>query len=310
MGQISHFSSYLDDKLLPVSQVESRFCAAQNVTLSLVSHAPSYGVYYDPIEDLIISIVIESQHSEVVRDVGYGRQSFMESAGCVLVTPPKQRLYWYFERTPLVLHLSVPPERMRKFLEINDIQDGALLFQQLARQPIYDPLIPQLATRMWSALSDDECYSDIFFKQALGMLMTLVIGDRADQRAVSRLGPGLAPWRLKRVTSLMAENIQRGLSVEEMAKSVNLSTDHFVKAFAASTGRTPYLWHTEMKMEAAKRMLRESNMAITAIALAVGYSSSAHFSTRFRQVVGVTPRTWRKEFSSPQADAAALDAAR
>jgi AraC-like DNA-binding protein len=51
-----------------------------------------------------------------------------------------------------------------------------------------------------------------------------------------------------------------------------------------------------MRMEHAKRLLRDDRLSITEIAMMLGYSSLAHFSNRFRQIVGVSPKAWRGTF--------------
>ena len=51
-------------------------------------------------------------------------------------------------------------------------------------------------------------------------------------------------------------------------------------------------------MERAKALLRESGLSITELALELGFSSPAHFSSRFRQLTGLTPSDWRAAASA------------
>lgn len=295
----SRFTSYVNDNVLPVTQIEVRECANRDAVLALASHAPSCGINYDPVEDLIISIVLESQHSPVVRDIGKGRQSFIEAPGCILVTPPRTASYWYFESTPLVLHVTVPTERAEQLLDMH-MGDRADAFARLAEAPIYDPLVSQLASRMWSSLAQaPNEYTDAFNAHALSTLLAMLCCERlAPASAVSSRRGALAPWRLKQVTTLMGNRLHEPLSIDELAASVELSPDHFLRSFAAATGRTPHQWVTDMRMEKAKRLLRETQMTASEIALEIGYSSPGHFSSRFRQVVGMTPTVWRHAFAN------------
>lgn len=292
------FTNYVNDNLLPVTQIEMRECAGSEAMLALASHAPSCGVNYDPVEDLIISIVLESQHSPVVRDIGAGRQNFIEAPGCILVTPPRTPSYWYFESTPLVLHVTVPSARAEAFLDMH-LGGRADALERLAEQPIYDPLVSQLASRMWSALADINPYSSAFNTHALNTLLAMLCNERLSPSAPHNKKSGaLAPWRLKQVTALMLGRLNEQVSVDEMAASVDLSTDHFVRSFSIATGRTPHQWLTEMRMERAKRLLRETQLPANEIALELGYSSPGHFSSRFRQVVGMSPSVWRQAFAN------------
>lgn len=294
----SRFTSYVNDNRLPVTQFEVRECANRDAVLALASHAPSCGINYDPVEDLIISIVLESQHSPVVRDIGSGRQSFIEAPGCILVTPPRTPSYWYFESTPLVLHVTVPTERAEQLLDMH-MGDRADAFARLAAQPIYDPLASQIASRMWSTLANANEYTSAFNAHALNTLLAILCCERlAPAGAANAKRGALAPWRLKQVTALMASRLHEPPSIDELANSVELSPDHFLRSFAAATGRTPHQWITEMRMEKAKRLLRETQLPATEIALELGYSSPGHFSSRFRQVVGMSPSVWRQAFAN------------
>ena len=300
VAEPTRFTHYLNQNILPVTQTEVRECADRDATLTLASHAPSCGVTYEPVEDLIVSIVLESHHSPVVRDIGAGRQSFVESPGCILITPPRTPSYWYFESTPLVLHLSVPGSRAEEFLG-EESSGGTDLIERLAEQPIYDGLVTQLASRMWSALGDGNAFSDTFNVHALKTLLS-VLRCRAPQPSAGatanhRRG-ALAPWRLKQVMALMAGRLDQNISIDDMASSVELSPDHFLRSFSAATGRTPHQWLTELRMEKAKQLLRQTPMTAAEIALELGYSSPGHFSSRFRQIVGMSPGSWRHAFSS------------
>lgn len=300
MDDKATFVRYVDDNVLPVRDIEVREIAG--ATLALASHAPSLGVSYDPIEDLIVSVVLASCHSSVVRDVGFGRQAFTEGPGCILVTPPRQASYWYFEGTPLVLHLSVPQDRIASLLaSLGHSTEGQAL-HGLACRPLYDPLVAQLASRVWATGPATDPASQAVSRHGLDTLLAILcrfaVEEEADTAAGARRS-ALSPWRLKRVTAFVEARLTQGVTVEEMARCVDLSTDHFVRSFAAATGRTPHQWVTEVRMERAKAMLRDPRRSTTEIALELGYSSPAHFSSRFRQVVGVSPTTWRRMFAQP-----------
>ena len=302
----ARFTGYVDRNLLPVREIEVR--ERGDATLALASHAPSYGVTYEPVDDLIISVVQASTHSLVVRDVGLGRQAFTEEAGCILVTPPGRRSYWYFEGTPLVLHLSISGAQVARFLRSMGVapHDDDSPLSALASGPLYDPLVGQLAARIWASTAIDDAASEAFCRHGVEALLAILyrtaMETREAERAPARCA-ALPAWRLKQVTALIAERLSDGISVEEMARFVGLSPDHFVRSFAAATGKTPHQWLTEMRIERAKGLLRDPSATTTLIALELGYSSPSHFSSRFRQVVGMSPTTWRQTFLADQARA-------
>ena len=58
-------------------------------------------------------------------------------------------------------------------------------------------------------------------------------------------------------------------------------------------GKSPYAYVVECRIEEAKRQLLETGASLAEIALATGFGSQSHFTTRFRRSTGVTPRVFR-----------------
>lgn len=94
------------------------------------------------------------------------------------------------------------------------------------------------------------------------------------------------------------ENFASELRVNEIAKMVYLSPDHFTEVFSAVMGRTPRDYIRHVRLEHAKASLRNSNTPITQIALECGWCDHAHLSQVFRTVVGLTPSQYRARFHS------------
>lgn len=295
--EITRFTHYVSKDIMPVTQVEVRETASRDAVLALTSHAPSCGISYCPVEDLIISFVLVANHSSVVRDIGTGQKQFTEASGCIIITPPFTPSYWYFESRPLVLHVTVPSHKVAKFVDLQ-FNKHRTAFTNFAENPVFDPLASHLASRIWSALEHKNTAQEIFSAHALDTLLSILCVQKLDEfeRGEAPLHSALAPWRLKKVTNLIMGRLDQKITIEEMAKSVELSADHFLRSFAATTGRTPHQWVTEMRIERAKLLMCDSSSPITEIALEIGYSSPAHFSSRFRQIVGLSPSEWRKTF--------------
>lgn len=92
----------------------------------------------------------------------------------------------------------------------------------------------------------------------------------------------------------MQRNLHRSLRRAEIAASVRLSEPHLARIFLAVTGRSVIDRLTEIRIEHAKTLLRESTQSVTQIAGEVGLSSFSHFSYMFRRLVGVSPSAYRR----------------
>lgn len=109
---------------------------------------------------------------------------------------------------------------------------------------------------------------------------------------------GMAPHRLRKAMGLIDEHLaseQEGrVALRSVAREVGMSYFHFSRAFKQSIGVTPTNYIAERRIERAKKLMRETNSPISEIALRLGFSSQSHFTSCFRRVAGVTPRTFRK----------------
>jgi AraC-like DNA-binding protein len=87
------------------------------------------------------------------------------------------------------------------------------------------------------------------------------------------------------------------LDLDALAATAGVSKYHFLRCFAATYGKTPALYLAERRIERAQDLLRASNLTVTEICLAVGYTSLGSFSRKFRQLVGVSPSSYQASFA-------------
>jgi len=85
------------------------------------------------------------------------------------------------------------------------------------------------------------------------------------------------------------------ISLNTIAKQVNVSANYFSAVFSQETGETFIEYLTKKRMEKAKQLLRQTSMRSGEIAFQVGYKDPRYFSFIFRKTVGCTPRDYRGE---------------
>lgn len=107
---------------------------------------------------------------------------------------------------------------------------------------------------------------------------------------------GLAPAQLKNVIDYIQTYLDLNLGLKELADLSNLSPFYFSRLFKESTGVTPYHYISQQRIERAKHLLKDTNIAIAEVALRCGFSSQSSFSTAFRKALGVTPSVYRRSF--------------
>lgn len=108
---------------------------------------------------------------------------------------------------------------------------------------------------------------------------------------------GLSPTVLHRIQDYIEHHLDSRLTLEELALQAGLSEFHFARMFKQSTRQAPHQYVMQRRMIKAKNLVCETSQTLTEIALACGFSSSSHFSNRFKAVWGITPSGLRAGLS-------------
>ena len=100
--------------------------------------------------------------------------------------------------------------------------------------------------------------------------------------------------RIRRVVSHMRKSLGEPLDVRGLARVAGLSRPHFFAQFKRNTGLTPALFLNTLRMEAATRLLIDSDDSLCEVAFDIGFGAHSNFSRFFRQHQGVTPSEYRR----------------
>jgi len=121
-------------------------------------------------------------------------------------------------------------------------------------------------------------------------------GDVAASTVVAsrpRIRGGLPPRASRRVREFVEEHLEENISIQALASIAGLSMYHFARAFKQSEGMTPHEYLIHCRVQRAKDLLAETDLPLSEIALASGFSDQSHCARRFREHVGVTPSSYR-----------------
>lgn len=88
-------------------------------------------------------------------------------------------------------------------------------------------------------------------------------------------------------------HLGESMDLAELAAIAGLSVFHFARQFKQSAGVTPHHYLVRRRIERAQDMLARTDLALSEIAVAAGFSDQSHLSRHFRQMLGTTPREFR-----------------
>ncbi|MDQ4090979.1 MAG: helix-turn-helix transcriptional regulator [Actinomycetota bacterium] len=101
--------------------------------------------------------------------------------------------------------------------------------------------------------------------------------------------------RLRRVRDRIDREYAQPLDVEALARDAHMSAGHFSREFRRAYGESPYSYLMTRRIERAMALLRRGDLSVTEVCFAVGCSSLGTFSTRFTELVGVSPSAYRRQ---------------
>jgi len=79
------------------------------------------------------------------------------------------------------------------------------------------------------------------------------------------------------------------MGLDVLAAMAGLSTHHFARAFRQSVGMPPHSYLLRRRLQHVEQMLRDTQLPLSEIALAAGFSDHSHLARHFRRVTGMSP---------------------
>lgn len=144
---------------------------------------------------------------------------------------------------------------------------------------------------------------------ALAHLTLLLVGVA---RVAVDVGQGLrmrSEPLLANVFEFIEEHYREPISLSTVAAELALTPGHLTTVVRRRTGRSVQRWITERRMAEARRLLRETDLTVDAIAGRVGYRQTSYFIKHFRRDHATTPAAWRRGARAAAAPLLAVPAA-
>ena len=109
------------------------------------------------------------------------------------------------------------------------------------------------------------------------------------------VSPSLPGYKLRQITDWMGEHVAGDFNLDRLAAQAGLSKFHFHRVFKSAMRVSPSRHHINLRMNVARRLLRETKQSVVDVALGVGYTNPSHLAKLFRRETGLSPSDYRPQ---------------
>lgn len=156
---------------------------------------------------------------------------------------------------------------------------------------VIDPALLHIAMALRDGLragrADDPIYAESL---SLALAVHLLRRYAAVPAGLQRLRGGLSQEKLILAIEYIEDQLESGLSVSGIARTVHMSPFHFARLFKQSTGKSPYRYVVQARAKRAKELLKSGKFSIIEIAHRLGFADQSHLTRQLKDIFGVTPK--------------------
>ena len=205
--------------------------------------------------------------------------------GAATIFPPGRPTRLLLDGTATVLVLQLP------WTELCDgAREHGLDPARIDLRPCLAFLDPVLAHWLYAAAGGAEDEGE-----ALRMIVERLLQAHAGQ--VVRSGPvrrgGLSPVRLRRVQERIEAELDRPISLADLAVEAGVSMFHFAREFRRTTGLPPHRYILQRRLGRAIALLADARLSVAAVAATAGFSDASHLARHLRHAAGMAPDAFR-----------------
>ena len=239
----------------------------------------------------LILAVVGNDEGRVIRTGAGQRTEARPSTGVFCLTPAGVDNQITIEApVPKTLHLYLPTSQFRKLADDFNLP-GAPAHSIRYVAGVQDAVIHQIGLAIVSAMTNETAAGRMFVETASATLAARLLETYSDSGACKSLEPAhrIDHARLRRTVDYISANLDREITLAQLAEVAALSVFHFARTFTRAMGVSPSRYVSRMRLEKAMAEIVAGKLSLAEIAFRAGFSSQASFTRAFFRVTGLTP---------------------
>lgn len=162
---------------------------------------------------------------------------------------------------------------------------------------LFDPFVQQIGFALKTSLEIDGENSNLYADAiAQALVVHLLSRYSTNSRQIKPIIGGFTQHQWKQIVDFIDANLDKNISLAELAVIARLSQYHFARLFKQAFDISPHQYLIRCRVERAKHLISMGNLSIATIAQTVGFASQGHFTYDFKRLVGVTPKVFLQQF--------------
>jgi AraC family transcriptional regulator len=218
-----------------------------------------------------------------------GHEDFSGPAGDVALFAAGEQGRWEYHDPVDCVEIYVT----RRQLALIGDREGYSRIDITDRRNVEDPILGALTSEL-AALCWSKARESLYVETLVTALVLRIA--RAHAETHGRETPAkdaLPPWIWRRVDEFLRANMAQDVSLSQLAAQTDLPPFVFSRMFRQRAGTTPFGYQRRLRIELARRLLRETEFSIAEIASQVGFKTPDAFADAFEAVTGIPPAKWR-----------------
>lgn len=243
-------------------------------------------------------LILPLDHTVILtQKSGDAKHEWIVHKGDSIFIPAGQSTYWYCQGsdTCSALYIHVSPKLVEQIAEASEIDiDQISLVSDFIKQDLH---MKHIAMLLLDELQSGGVMGQLYIESLTQVLVIHILRHYSTRaQIITSDNKTLTGAQLQQALDYIHTHLDQDLSLVQIAEVINISPTYFASLFKSTTGNSPHQYVIQQRLERAKMLLSKTDLAISDIALQVGFSSQSHLTQLFKRFTGMTPRQVRTQF--------------